>query len=205
MALRAEERKAEIIDGLLAQLGGRLPAGDAALAHRFVRLFSATWHRTTWSSATRSTSTAPRSPICASARSGGRASAKLRVYNPKLEQHGWQSTHTVVEIVNDDMPFLVDSVGMELNRHGLGIHLIIHPVVAVRRDAHGRLLDLGARATTATARARASCTSRSTGRATRAPGRGSRRDLRRVLARRAPRGRRLAGDARQGRRGHRPS
>ena len=36
---------------------------------------------------------------------------KLRVYNPKLEQNGWQSTHTVVEIVNDDMPFLVDSVG----------------------------------------------------------------------------------------------
>ena len=39
MALRAEERKTEIIDGILAQLGGRLPAGDAALADRFVRLF----------------------------------------------------------------------------------------------------------------------------------------------------------------------
>src|SRR5688572_3383812 len=35
---------------------------------------------------------------------------KLRVFNPALEEHGWQSTHTVVEIVNDDMPFLVDSV-----------------------------------------------------------------------------------------------
>ena len=51
---------------------------------------------------------------------------KLRVYNPKLEQNGWQSTHTVVEIVNDDMPFLVDSVGIEINRHGLNIHLVIH-------------------------------------------------------------------------------
>ena len=68
---------------------------------------------------------------------------KLRVYNPKLEQHGWQSTHTVVEIVNDDMPFLVDSVGIELNRHGLNIHLVIHPVLAVRRDEAGRLVDLG--------------------------------------------------------------
>jgi len=40
----------------------------------------------------------------------------VRAYNPTREQHGWQSTHTVVEIVNDDMPFLVDSVAMELNR-----------------------------------------------------------------------------------------
>src|SRR5262245_31615512 len=41
---------------------------------------------------------------------------KLRVYNPHLEEHGWQSTHTVIEIVNDDMPFLVDSITMEVNR-----------------------------------------------------------------------------------------
>ena len=69
---------------------------------------------------------------------------KLRAYNPRLEQHGWQSAHTIVEIVNDDMPFLVDSVSMELNRHGLGIHLIIHPTFAVRRDEAGRLVELGA-------------------------------------------------------------
>ncbi len=67
---------------------------------------------------------------------------KVRVYTPQLEEHGWTSTHTVVEIVNDDMPFLVDSVSMELNRLGSGVHLIIHPVVRVRRDAEGRLLDV---------------------------------------------------------------
>jgi glutamate dehydrogenase len=33
---------------------------------------------------------------------------KIRVYNPHFEEHGWQSTHTVIEMVNDDMPFLVD-------------------------------------------------------------------------------------------------
>ncbi|HEX2238948.1 MAG TPA: hypothetical protein VHJ19_11630, partial [Gammaproteobacteria bacterium] len=53
----------------------------------------------------------------------------IRVYNPNKQEHGWQSPHTVVEIVTDDMPFLVDSVSMELNRHGLTIHLIIHPVM----------------------------------------------------------------------------
>ena len=43
---------------------------------------------------------------------------KVRVYNPQVEQHGWQSTHTIVEIVTDDMPFLIDSVRMVLNRRG---------------------------------------------------------------------------------------
>ncbi|MDH3771001.1 MAG: NAD-glutamate dehydrogenase, partial [Nitrospirota bacterium] len=65
--------------------------------------------------------------------------AKVRVYNPQIEQHGWQSTHTVVEIVNDDMPFLVDSVSIALNQLGLMIHLTIHPVIPVRRAAKGAL------------------------------------------------------------------
>src|SRR5215211_31100 len=67
---------------------------------------------------------------------------KVRVYNPHFEEHGWQSTHTAVEIVTDDMPFLIDSVSMELNRRGCGVHLIIPPVLAVRRDAQGRLLEI---------------------------------------------------------------
>ncbi|MGH8733257.1 MAG: NAD-glutamate dehydrogenase, partial [Burkholderiales bacterium] len=68
--------------------------------------------------------------------------AKLRVYNPVREQHGWASTHTVVEIVNDDMPFLVDSVTMEVNRQGLTLHLVIHPVLRVMRDAKQELLSV---------------------------------------------------------------
>ncbi len=57
-------------------------------------------------------------------------SAKVRVSNPTLQEHGWHSARTVVEIVNDDMPFLVDSVAMEVNRQGYILHQIIHPVVA---------------------------------------------------------------------------
>ncbi|HEV7913169.1 MAG TPA: NAD-glutamate dehydrogenase [Albitalea sp.] len=67
---------------------------------------------------------------------------KLRVYNPRLEEHGWQSTHTVIEIVNDDMPFLVDSITMEVNRQGLTMHLIIHPVLRIRRDDQQRIAGL---------------------------------------------------------------
>lgn len=51
---------------------------------------------------------------------------KIRIYNPDYERHGWQTTHTVVEILCKDMPFLVDSVRMVVNRMGLSSHLIIH-------------------------------------------------------------------------------
>src|SRR5438093_8776360 len=70
--------------------------------------------------------------------------ARILVFNPTLEEHGWQSTHTIIEIVNDDMPFLVDSVTMEVNRHGLTMHLIIHPIVVVERRADGTLAGLPA-------------------------------------------------------------
>ena len=63
----------------------------------------------------------------------------IRVYNPNLDENGWQSTHTIVDIATDDMPFLVDSVIMALNRHGLTVHLIIHPVIRVQRSEEGRL------------------------------------------------------------------
>ncbi|EAR22835.1 NAD-glutamate dehydrogenase [Nitrococcus mobilis] len=63
----------------------------------------------------------------------------IHVYNPAPEQHGWQSSHTILQIVTDDMPFLVDSVSMALNGLGLTIHLVIHPVLTVRRDQQGHL------------------------------------------------------------------
>src|SRR5829696_10259075 len=67
---------------------------------------------------------------------------KIRIYNPQFEEHGWQSTHTVIEMVNDDMPFLVDSTRMEINRQGYAIHMILHPVMNVRRDTEGDLLEV---------------------------------------------------------------
>ncbi len=65
---------------------------------------------------------------------------KVHIYNPQVEQHGWQSTHTIVDVVTDDMPFLVDSVRLVVNRHSLDSHLIVHPVLRVERDAEGTLV-----------------------------------------------------------------
>jgi glutamate dehydrogenase len=67
---------------------------------------------------------------------------KLRVISPTLAEQGWASRHTVIEVVNDDMPFLVDTTTMEINRQGLTLHLIVHPVLVVQRDAQGRLQSL---------------------------------------------------------------
>lgn len=58
----------------------------------------------------------------------------LRVFNPNLSDDGWRSGHTVVEIVQDDMPFLVDSITSALNAAGLSVHLIIHPVLRLERQ-----------------------------------------------------------------------
>jgi glutamate dehydrogenase len=73
------------------------------------------------------------------------AEARLRVLSPTQDADGWASRHTVIQVVNDDMPFLVDSTGMEINRQGLTAHLTIHPVLAVQRDAQGRVTALASR------------------------------------------------------------
>jgi len=64
---------------------------------------------------------------------------KVRVYNPQFEQDGWQSPHTIVSILIKDMPFLIDTIRMALNRQGLTVHLIIYPVIPVERDEQGQL------------------------------------------------------------------
>ncbi|SIS73486.1 NAD-glutamate dehydrogenase [Neptunomonas antarctica] len=61
--------------------------------------------------------------------------SKIHVYNPDLEQHGWRAQHTVIEILQSDMPFMVDSIRMELNRRGLVIHTIHNEVLFTQRDA----------------------------------------------------------------------
>ncbi|WP_086695101.1 NAD-glutamate dehydrogenase [Streptomyces recifensis] len=68
--------------------------------------------------------------------------ANVRVHTPTVEENGWTCSHTVVEVVTDDMPFLVDSVTNELTRQGRGIHVVIHPQVVVRRDVTGKLIEV---------------------------------------------------------------
>ena len=79
---------------------------------------------------------APRAPL----------DVKIRVFNATLAEDGFVSEHTSIQIVHDDMPFLVDSVTMAVNRSGRTAHWIVHPLFAVQRDAQGQLLACGAAA-----------------------------------------------------------
>ena len=63
----------------------------------------------------------------------------LRIYNPIESKHGYTSSFTIVEMVNDDMPFLVDSVTAAIARQELIAHITVHPVIKVSRDGRGRL------------------------------------------------------------------
>jgi glutamate dehydrogenase len=71
-----------------------------------------------------------------------RGRALVRVYNPSVERDGYASTHTIVETTLEDMPFLVDSLSMVMTRAGLRIHRMMHPVLPMKRDRRGDLLEL---------------------------------------------------------------
>lgn len=60
--------------------------------------------------------------------------AAVRILNPTRGADGWQCPVTVVQVVTDDMPYLVDSVASELTRGGVQVQRVVHPIVVVRRD-----------------------------------------------------------------------
>ena len=144
MATRLHDQKEDLLSGAVARLHEKLDKRQAGLGEAFLR----NYYR----------SVAPVDLVDRDAldlygaalahlrfseqREAGKA--KVRVYNPQIEQHGWQSTHTTIEIVTDDMPFLVDSVTMAINRLGLIIHLVIHPVLPVTRDGDNTLSAIAA-------------------------------------------------------------
>lgn len=67
---------------------------------------------------------------------------KLRVYNPTEKEFGYTSPYTFVELVNDDMPFLVNSVTAAINRRKLTVHITVHPIIRLVRDGRGQVQDV---------------------------------------------------------------
>ncbi|MEO5851284.1 MAG: NAD-glutamate dehydrogenase [Nocardioides sp.] len=77
------------------------------------------------------------------AHSRPQGTARVRVFTPTVPEHGWSaSAHTVVEVVTDDMPFLVDSMTMALAGDEHSVHVVIHPLFEVVRDVAGELRDV---------------------------------------------------------------
>ena len=52
----------------------------------------------------------------------------VRVYNPRMDEDGWESRHTVMQAVTADAPLLVDSITAALNEAGLAIHFALYPL-----------------------------------------------------------------------------
>ncbi|MDQ3281615.1 MAG: NAD-glutamate dehydrogenase [Acidobacteriota bacterium] len=143
MTMTAEQRQVDLVDRLAAEARRRVSADHADSAEHFVRRYFA--------------HVAPDDVIYTSFDTllGGALSLweygeqrtpgvpKVRLFNPsQRESGGWGLEHTVIEIVNDDMPFLVDSVSAEIQRRERKIHLLLHPIIRVRRDASGNRLEL---------------------------------------------------------------
>jgi glutamate dehydrogenase len=142
MTITAEQRQIDLVDRLAAEAKKRVPAGLAESAEHFVRRYFA--------------HVAPDDVIYTSFDTllGGALSLwefgaqrtpgtpKIRIFNPTLENNGFETEHTVVELVNDDMPFLVDSVTAEFIRRDRKIHLLLHPIIHARRDASGNRLEV---------------------------------------------------------------
>ena len=70
---------------------------------------------------------------------------KIRVFNPTLEEHGWPASHTIIQIVTDDMPFLLDSITSNLLEEGNDLHMLVHPIMERTRDENGKIIPRGAK------------------------------------------------------------
>jgi glutamate dehydrogenase len=142
MTQRAEEEKTELVENAAALCRDKAAAAESDALERFVRLFYAHVPPEDVLERTPDDLYGAAASLWRFAETRERGKAKLRVLNPEPAQDGWKSARTVVEIVNDDMPFLVDSVTAALNHLGATVKLVIHPIVRVRREPGGRIVEL---------------------------------------------------------------
>lgn len=126
MSYDVEKGKVKIIDSLIKRLNEHMPSLEAPLCARFAKLFLNTvspedlaeWHIDDLYGAL--------VHFWEEMRTREPNETRIHIYNPEFERHGWQTTHTVVEIITKDMPFLVDSLRIALNQLHIISHLVIH-------------------------------------------------------------------------------
>lgn len=70
----------------------------------------------------------------------------VAVFNPNLDEDQWLCPHTVVAVLQRDMPFLVDSIRIELNRRGIAVHGVFSSIHMVGRDKANKLVAVVPRA-----------------------------------------------------------
>lgn len=142
MTSRAEHTKRELIEKAAALVRDRVPADRAEEAEAFLRQFYGNVPPADIAGLEPDQVYGAAMALLGFARRRTPGKPSLRVFNPRIDQHGWQGDHTVIEIVNDDMPFLVDSVTAALANMDLQVVMLIHPILHVRRDDAGTMTAL---------------------------------------------------------------
>ena len=142
MALKTDSRKKEVIDEVCKIVAGKFKGKAASEASIFVEGLYANTPPADLATYSAETLYGIAVGFWKFSKTRLPGEPGVRVFNPRIEEHGWKSNHTVIEIINDDMPFLVDSVTAELNYLGLTVHLVIHPIFASERDKSGALTTL---------------------------------------------------------------
>ena len=132
------------VDAVLQELKGKLPAARYKEAEGFLRHLLQRVPQEDLSARNAADWAALGLDLLEFARVRKPGQAAVRVFHPSREEHGFESSHTVLQVVTDDSPFLVDSVGMAVNAAGQLAYAVIHPVFLAERDAGGHVLSLGA-------------------------------------------------------------
>ncbi|MEQ8357530.1 MAG: NAD-glutamate dehydrogenase [Kiloniellaceae bacterium] len=142
MADKSAQARSRLIGQIVQAVGKRLTAAKAKRAEVFVRQFFANVPPDDLRGESADNLAGGALALWDSLQMRRPGKASLRVYNPDPDKDGWESPHSIVEIINDDMPFLVDSVAAEINRVEAEVRLVIHPIINLRRDDKGKLLEL---------------------------------------------------------------
>ncbi|MDN3649654.1 NAD-glutamate dehydrogenase [Reinekea marina] len=66
--------------------------------------------------------------------------ANVEVINPSVEEHEWQSSHSIVTVLSDEVPFVIDSARLALNSLDINIHAIFYGSFFVERDNKGKFV-----------------------------------------------------------------
>src|SRR4051794_7353562 len=142
MTMTPEQRKADLVERLAAEAQKRVGRDEADSAEKFIRRYFALVAPDDIIYTSFETLLGAALSLWQFGEIRNVGTPKVRLFNPTVDANGWGLEHTVIEIVNDDMPFLVDSVSAEVTRLGRNIHLLLHPVVRVRRDAGSKRVEL---------------------------------------------------------------
>ena len=128
MSTQAENRKAALLAEIEKLIAGKVPPAELEQAKTFTAKYCNEVDAEDFVARAGADWTALSLSHLAFGNEFHSGAPKMRIFNPKQTENGWEAPSTVIEFVNDDMPFLVDSIAMEINRQGIAIQLVLHPL-----------------------------------------------------------------------------